>query len=356
MVNWITASPVRDRDGLLMVVDGGATHSRVAIAATDGTLHGYATGQPTNARSVGPAAAANNLSDTLRRALEEGSADAADVVYGLVTSAAVDTTEQSDNLARPAAKLLPNATVFAVPDTMGCWAATAGLGPAVAVISGTGSVVVAADRARGLWRRFGGWDFLLGDEGSGFSLGRAALQETLLVAEGRSSATGLSDAVLGSDAAAEKGVSEADDLPDAVHTPAIDKAWIASFAPFVLRLADAGDEVCLGIVRREIRVLAAAAAAAVDVLDVLDGDAVTPVGLFGGTFNSPSLHRLFVEAVTELTTHPFAAAVPPHTALVGAFAMALGADPAVDAATIGAATDRLAAGLEGVIPRGRRTL
>lgn len=341
MINWITASPTRDRDGLLMVVDGGATHSRVLIAATDGTLHGFATGQPTNARSVGAAQAAVNLGDTLRRAISEGTADAGDVVYALITSAAVDTMEQSENLSKAARSQLPNATAFSVPDTMGCWAATNRLGPAVAVISGTGSVVVAADRSRRLWRRFGGWDFLLGDEGSGYSLGRAALQETLLVGEGRSGATALSEAVLASGPAADKHIGEAEDIPDAVHTPAIDKAWIASFAPLVLGLADDGDEHCLAIVRREIRILAGAAAAGIDTLDVA-GDGAAPVGLFGGTFNSVSLHQAFVDAVGQLTDRPFVAAVPTHTALVGAYAMALGADPAVDGAAIASATDRLA--------------
>ena len=352
MINWITASPPRDRDGLLMVVDGGATHSRVVIADTTGELLGFATGQPTNARSVGVERAATNLADTLHRAITEGSAAAEDVVYGLVTSAAVDTDDQSQNLSNAARSLLPNATVFSVPDTMGCWAATNRLGPAVAVISGTGSVVVAADRSAGLWRRFGGWDFLLGDEGSGYSLGRAALQETLLVSEGRSGAEALSRAVLASAPAAAKHVADAEDLPDAVHTPAIDKAWIASFAPLVLDLADQGDDHCLAIVRREIRILAGAAAAAIDILGgTVSGHLApadvspTPVGLFGGTFHSPSLHSAFVEAVGQLTDRPFEAAVPPHTALVGAYAMALGADPSVAPDAIAAASDRLAASL-----------
>lgn len=344
MVNWITATPAREGDGQMMVVDGGATHSRVLVAGVDGTLHGFATGQPTNARSVGSRQAADNLADTLRRAVSEGTGDADAVTYGLVTSAAVDTEEQSENLSAAARKQLPNATVVSVPDTMGCWAATNRLGPAVAVISGTGSVVVAADRGRGLWRRFGGWDFLLGDEGSGYSLGRAALQETLLVGEDRSGAAELSRRVLASEAAAAKSIVEPEDIPDAVHTPAIDKAWIASFAPIVLGLADAGDEHALAIVRREIRILAGAAAAGID---ALAGAGPTPVGLFGGTFNSAALHSAFVDAVGELTDRPFVAAVPQHSALVGAFAMALGADPTVDGDTIAAATDRLAASLAG---------
>ena len=84
--------------------------------------------------------------------------------------------------------------------------------------------------------------------------------------------------------------------------------------------------------------------AGIDALGV-EGGASTPVGLFGGTFNSPSLHTAFVDAVCDLTARPFDAAVPAHTALVGAYAMALGADPSVSAAEIDAASDRLASSL-----------
>lgn len=343
-VNWITATPPRTSDGLLMVVDGGATHSRVLIAATDGSLRGFASGRPTNARSVGARQAAANLADTLRRCIVEGSADASDVAYGYVTSAAVDTEAQSENLSAAARSQLPNATVFSVPDTMGCWAATNRLEPAVAVIAGTGSVVVAADRSVGLWQRFGGWDFLLGDEGSGFALGRAALQEALLVGEGRSGASGLCAEVLASEAAAARGIERTEDIPDAVHTPAIDKAWIASFAPIVLRLSDAGDPHALAIVRREVGILAGAAAAGIEALDLPD-ETPTPVGLFGGTFHSTSLRSAFCEALSSRTDRVFAASVPVHSALVGGFMMALGAAPSVRAHDVSVAAGRLAAEL-----------
>ncbi|MFN8052115.1 MAG: BadF/BadG/BcrA/BcrD ATPase family protein [Acidimicrobiales bacterium] len=328
MINWISRLPERTGDGLIAVVDGGATHSRVAITDASGTLAGYATGGPTNARSVGDDGAVANLVHSVTAALQDGSVDASTVGYCLVTSASIDTIAQSELLSDAVRAVLPSAVVTTVPDTMGCWASTASLGPAVAVISGTGSVVVAADRERGVWLRFGGWDYLLGDEGSGYGIGRAALQETLLVSEGRSEGHDLSAAVLGSRQAGEHHLTEVDGIPDAVHKPAVDKAWIASFAPLVLDLAARGDATSIAIVEREVAILADAAAAAVDALVAARGtaDAGEPVavGCFGGTFNASVLSDRFSAAVRARTEHAVELSVPEQPALVGAFAIALG--------------------------------
>jgi hypothetical protein len=69
--------------------------------------------------------------------------------------------------------------VAAVSDVELAHAAAFGGGPGVLVVAGTGSIAVARDR-RGRWRRAGGWGQLLGDEGSGFWIGRAALRDPIL--------------------------------------------------------------------------------------------------------------------------------------------------------------------------------
>ena len=52
-------------------------------------------------------------------------------------------------------------------------------GPGVLIIAGTGSVGLSKDE-KGLWRRAGGLGPLLGDEGSGFWIGRQALRDPIL--------------------------------------------------------------------------------------------------------------------------------------------------------------------------------
>jgi N-acetylglucosamine kinase-like BadF-type ATPase len=52
-------------------------------------------------------------------------------------------------------------------------------GPGILVLAGTGSIALARDR-RGRGQRAGGWGPLLGDDGSGFWIGRSALRDPSL--------------------------------------------------------------------------------------------------------------------------------------------------------------------------------
>jgi glucosamine kinase len=56
--------------------------------------------------------------------------------------------------------------------------------PGIVLIAGTGSIALARDAA-GLERRAGGWGWQMGDEGSGYAIGRAALAHVGRAADGR---------------------------------------------------------------------------------------------------------------------------------------------------------------------------
>jgi N-acetylglucosamine kinase-like BadF-type ATPase len=67
--------------------------------------------------------------------------------------------------------------------------------PGIVVLSGTGSIAYARDRA-GVVHRAGGLGWQLGDEGGGYAIGRAALAAVGRAADGRGPATGLGDPIL----------------------------------------------------------------------------------------------------------------------------------------------------------------
>lgn len=71
------------------------------------------------------------------------------------------------------------ARVIALSDVELAHQAVFGGAPGILVVGSTGSVALARDR-RGRVRRAGGWGPLLGDEGSGFWIGREALHEASL--------------------------------------------------------------------------------------------------------------------------------------------------------------------------------
>ncbi|MGH7305333.1 MAG: BadF/BadG/BcrA/BcrD ATPase family protein, partial [Candidatus Rokuibacteriota bacterium] len=70
------------------------------------------------------------------------------------------------------------ARVHVIPDAQAALLGALGKRPGVLLLSGTGSIVVGRN-ARGRWARAGGLGPILGDEGSGFWLGREWLRATV---------------------------------------------------------------------------------------------------------------------------------------------------------------------------------
>ncbi len=314
MINWWDRLPNMDRVETFAVVDGGATHCRVAICNRQGELQAYATAGPTNARAVGDARASTTLVAAMEQAVNQRGPGSAPIDLCLVTTAAMDTFEFADRITAAVAPVVGGASVIVAPDTLGCWAVTNDLGPAVAVIAGTGSAIVGADRDRRIWVRFGGWDYILGDEGSGFGLARAALRETLMVSEGRSDAHALATGIMEA-----LGVQTADALADAVHKPSVDKARIAALASVPLTLCANGDKASTEIVRQQVDYLADAAA-----LAVLRLEPASPlIGCFGGTFKSHVFVAEFEAALRRRLPDRLTVPIIERSALVGAFMIAL---------------------------------
>src|SRR5918999_1498244 len=112
-------------------------------------------------------------------------------------------------------------------------------GPGIVVSAGTGSIAVARD-ANGVRRRIGGYGWQMGDEGSGYAMGRAALGAVSRAHDGRSPRTLLTDRVL---AAARCADFDALVRWAASASP----SEMASLAPHVLEVAAGGDPLAQGI-------------------------------------------------------------------------------------------------------------
>ena len=152
--------------GLSLGIDLGRTWLRACLADAEGRVL---------RRSRLPAVPWQRLADVLprlRRLLRFG--DLRRLTLGSTGIWGPKSLAAARRLLRPWA-----GRVVAVSDVELAHAAAFGGGPGLLVVAGTGSIAVARDR-RGRWRRAGGWGQLLGDEGSGFWIGRAALRDPLL--------------------------------------------------------------------------------------------------------------------------------------------------------------------------------
>ncbi|MDT0632891.1 BadF/BadG/BcrA/BcrD ATPase family protein [Rubrivirga sp. S365] len=110
---------------------------------------------------------------------------------------------------------------------------------------GTGSFLAARTEA-GETLRAGGWGALLGDDGGGAALGRAALRAVLAALDG-----GPPTALV--DRAAADGLGTLDDVVGAIY---VDKRPLASFAGLLLAAAEGGDWTAEALLARETNALA----------------------------------------------------------------------------------------------------
>lgn len=172
-----------------------------------------------------------------------------------------------------------------VNDVDAAWAAGLDLADGIAIIAGTGSI--ASGVCRGQSMRCGGWDYELGDEGSGGWLGKELLYAFTRQADGRSSKGAIYDLV-------RQELSLADDFDIIAFAQEhfADRGRISSLAPLVALAANQGDPDALRILERAAGEEAELVRAIVRQLfkpalgtEHLDERSI-PVTYIGGTFNA----------------------------------------------------------------------
>lgn len=155
----------------------------------------------------------------------------------------------------------------------------------VVLIAGTGSIALGRDGA-GATARAGGWGHLIGDEGSGYDLGRRALQAAAHAADGRGPETMLLDTLL-----RHWQVEQPMAMIERVYRTG-EKSDIAVLSALVLGAARKGDKIARRIVAEAGGELARAAIAVGDQLSFPDGR--IPLALAGGLLTHEPDYRATV--------------------------------------------------------------
>jgi glucosamine kinase len=158
-------------------------------------------------------------------------------------------------------------------------------GGGVVLIAGTGSIALGRDGA-GVTTRAGGWGHLMGDEGSGYDLGRRALQAAAHAADGRGPETALLEALL-----RHWQVDRPLAMIERVYQSS-EKSDIAQLTTLVFAAARQGDKVARRIVADAAGELALAAIAVGDRLSFPDRR--LPLALAGGLLTGVSEYRAMV--------------------------------------------------------------
>ncbi len=230
-------------------VDGGGTGSRAVVQALDGRELAREVGSAAIVIPGSETASLEAIRDLVRRVLRQAGIDPGAPATALVAGLAgvgreVDRARMEALLGTSGLALrvgVRNDGEVAFHDAFG-------RGPGILLVGGTGSIALAR-LPSGEVRRTGGWGALAGDEGSGWSLGLAAVRATLRTLDGRGDATTLADVVTRA-----FGTRDPSELVDRLRTAA--KGEVAALAPEVLRAADAGDPLAGTLAERAARALA----------------------------------------------------------------------------------------------------
>ena len=245
--------------GFFLGIDGGGTKTECVLADESGAVMARSIGDGANLRRTSATELRTTLSQCLEALRQQASlarleCDA--VCAGFAGAGIAEARIKAEEVLR---KLLQPKLLVVVGDMEVALEAAVGAGPGVVLIAGTGSIAFGRNGA-GKTARAGGKGFDEGDEGSGYDIGRRALEASKLYPD-----SPLANMV------AQAG-------PTAGASP----TELANLVPAVTRAARRGDEVAREILMKAASDLAELAVGVLRDLDLLG--AAVEVATSGGVF------------------------------------------------------------------------
>lgn len=301
---------------LILGVDGGGTKSLGLVSDLKGRVLARREVGASNPNVVGEGCAVRNLCDLVRQCcsdIETTPAGFAVIVLGLAGAGSREVKEKlragiSETLFQKKESAVP--IVIETDARVGIEGAFGG-GPGILAVAGTGSVVI-GKRPDGSIATVGGWGRMLGDEGSGYAIGREALRSLAWSIDGRSS-PGLLNEML----SARFDLHSRDQIIAAVYRNGFD---FASVAPLVLDASSQGDEVAQRILKdgavqltEQIQIMTSHIGGLHKIGVVLTGGL-----LENGTVYADILHMQLLASLPNVDVRP-----PQHSAAHGALLLAL---------------------------------
>jgi len=221
-------------------IDAGGTKTVCQLADAHGTVIAESRSTGANLQAVGELQVEKVLHEVMETAIGDRDVMPAAICLGI---AGVDRPDDAGVVRAIMKRIGYKAKVLVVNDALVALEAGAPGQPGVVIISGTGSISYGRNE-QGMAARSGGWGYVLGDEGSGYWIGRAALRAVLRAADQRGPATALTPLLL-----AHFGVNRPQGLIHEVYHSNLKPAAIGALAQCVHQAFAKGDGVAIGILR-----------------------------------------------------------------------------------------------------------
>lgn len=230
---------------LVIGVDGGGSSTTTWLAKSTGPADSIGVGVSNSSnvrRTESVASAMDNIEASIVQAFESAGRKRQTVACAVLALAGCDREKEREYFKRVALERGIAAHVQIVNDGIPLLVLADTTGPAIALVSGTGSIGVGRD-ASGFVHRSGGWGYLFGDEGSGFGLGVSALRAVAYAHDGRGPETELTEVVCDFFS-----VKSPANLIRVVYDDSLHLQTVAKLASSVIATANLGDAVAESIV------------------------------------------------------------------------------------------------------------
>lgn len=256
-------------------IDAGGTKTVCLLADDQGQVVSQSRGPGANLQAAGEL----HVEKTLHRLMEEALGDRAVTPAAICLGIAGVDREDDVAIVRGLMwRIGYKAKLRVVNDALVALVAGAGDQPGIVIIAGTGSMAYGRT-ADGRAARAGGWGHVLGDEGSGYWIGRLALRAVVRAADRRNAPTTLTSRIL-----AHFGVTKPEQLIHEVYSRRLEPSAIAALAAEVQAAATDGDRTATEILDRAVDELVVSARSVTKRLRLEDDP--FPFVLAGGMFHA----------------------------------------------------------------------
>ncbi|MED1644861.1 BadF/BadG/BcrA/BcrD ATPase family protein [Brevibacillus agri] len=266
----------------LLAVDGGGTKCLAVLADRAAREVGQGRSGSCNYQGIGEEAAARELVAAIRQAMEDAAGrgtlppfvsgqgagelewEVDCAVFGI---AGLDTEHDRRVISQMVSKVLDQLGIrvhqlIVENDGFAALLGATGGKPGILVIAGTGSIAFGVNEAQET-ARAGGWGHRVGDEGSGYWIGKQAIMAVLRAADGRGEPTLLKELLL-----PHVGLARVDELFNWTYSEHYSVEKVGELSPLVSQAALAGDQVAAHILQVAGEELFAAARAVIEALDM----------------------------------------------------------------------------------------
>ena len=229
---------------IIVGLDGGGTKTKCVFAEESGNSILELTGGPSNFLTIGNEKAVLNILSVIKTGLSELNASMDNVSILLAGVSGAGRKFHADELKAALIKKLPAALINVYIESDARVALEGALAgePGAVLIAGTGSVIFGKDKS-GKIHRVGGFGRIIGDEGSGYSIGVKTLKLISNMLDGRNKKDELLEQFN-----TIFHIKDENDLISLVHNPGFD---VASIAMFTIKNADEGRREAQGILDQE---------------------------------------------------------------------------------------------------------